>query len=385
MRYLREDVYLWTWWSSSSAADLSAVSGSICRGCRSRRSVPVALAEVNTFNRFPTLDLVVSLAISTTNLEKNYGDVRALDGLSLSVEQGEFFGLLGPNGAGKTTFINILVGLVRKSGGEASVFGHDVEDDYRAARDRIGLAPQEFNVDRFFPIREVLIHKAGYHGISTKEAGERADRALRTVGIYEKRETRFDWLSGGMKRRFMLARALVSDPDLLILDEPTAGVDVELRHDLWDIITDLNDDGTTVLLTTHYIEEAEQLCDSVAIMDSGSKLTVASPETLMARGNDTVRLRLREQPTRIPTLDDERIDNVALDDDTLVVTTAHGGEVAPTLVRSLDHQDHTVVDIDISRTSLEEVFVSLTSHEQQTEDESDGRETEAPASTGGSL
>ncbi|EMA44037.1 ABC transporter ATP-binding protein [Halococcus saccharolyticus] len=322
----------------------------------------------------------MSLAISTTDLKKSYGDVQALDGLSLSVERGEFFGLLGPNGAGKTTFINVLVGLVRKSGGEASVFGHDVEDEYREARDRIGLAPQEFNVDRFFPIREVLIHKAGYHGISTEEAGERADEALQTVGIYDKRETRFDWLSGGMKRRFMLARALVSDPDLLILDEPTAGVDVELRRDLWEIITELNDDGTTILLTTHYIEEAERLCDEVAIMDSGRKVTVASPDELMARGNDTIRLQLRESPARVPAIDNERVESLDLDGDTLVVTAPQGGEVSPDLIRQLDRQGHTVVDIDISRTSLEEVFVELTRRDEtgETNQADPADETESP-------
>ena len=167
-------------------------------------------------------------AIRADDLTKSYGDVQALDGLSFEVERGEFFGLLGPNGAGKTTFINILVGLVRKGGGTAEVFGFDVEAEYREARDRIGLAPQEFNVDRFFPIHEVLEHKAGYHGIPEAEAERRAEEALKTVGIYDKRDTRFDWLSGGMKRRFLLARALVTDPELLILDEPTAGVDVHL-------------------------------------------------------------------------------------------------------------------------------------------------------------
>ena len=323
----------------------------------------------------------MSLAISTTDLVKDYGDVRALDGLSLDVEQGDFFGLLGPNGAGKTTFINVLVGLVGKSGGEAAIFGHDVESDYRQARSAIGLAPQEFNVDRFFPVHEVLVHQAGYHGISKAEAAERADDALKTVGIYDKRDSRFDWLSGGMKRRFMLARALVSDPDLLILDEPTAGVDVELRHDLWEIITGLNDEGTTILLTTHYIEEAEQLCDEVAIMDDGRKVTVASPDELMARGNDTVRLRLREPPATVPKIDVERVESVELDGDAVVATAPTGGEVAPALIRQLDRQGHTVTDVDISRTSLEEVFIALTGDDESEDREgrkSAEREREAP-------
>ncbi|WP_424007032.1 ATP-binding cassette domain-containing protein [Haloferax denitrificans] len=301
-------------------------------------------------------------AIEIRDLTKSYGDVRALDGVDLDVPEGSFFGLLGPNGAGKTTFINILVGLVRKTGGEASVFGYDVEDDYREARDRIGLAPQEFNVDRFFPIREVLEHKAGYHGIPHDEARERADEVLKRVGIYDKRDTRFDWLSGGMKRRFMLARALITDPDLLILDEPTAGVDVQLRHELWETIVDLNDSGTTILLTTHYIEEAERLCDEVAILDSGSVIEVASPEELMDRGTDDIVVQLRDSPTAVPDFaaDDDRVEAVELDGTRLVVTAQQGGLVAPDVVQALDRQGHEIVDLEISRTSLEEVFVEMT-------------------------
>ncbi len=241
-------------------------------------------------------------AIETVDLVKEYGDLRALQELSLTVEEGEFFGLLGPNGAGKTTFINTLVGLVRKTGGEARVFGHDVEDDYQQARDAIGVAPQEFNVDRFFPIKEVLMHKAGYHGIPDDEAAERADEVLKRVGIYDKRNERFDWLSGGMKRRLLLARALVTDPDLLILDEPTAGVDVQLRHDLWELVTELNEEGTTILLTTHYIEEAERLCDRVAIMNEGRKVTVATPDELKTRGTDTISVQLESTPAVAPDL-----------------------------------------------------------------------------------
>ncbi len=309
----------------------------------------------------------VTPAIEVENLQKQYDDVQALTGIDLTVPAGSFFGLLGPNGAGKTTFINILVGLVRKSGGRAEVFGHDVEADYREVRDRIGLAPQEFNVDRFFPIREVLEHKAGYHGIPRSEARDRAETALKRVGIWEKRDTRFDWLSGGMKRRFVLARALVTEPDLLILDEPTAGVDVQLRRDLWELITELNDRGTTILLTTHYIEEAERLCDEVAIMDEGRIVEVATPDELMNRGTDRVRVTLRNPPTDVPDIvaGNGQVEAVELVDSDLVVTARQGGLLAPDLLRELDRKGFEIVDIDISRTSLEEVFVEMT-HSQET-------------------
>jgi len=298
-------------------------------------------------------------AIETENLQKSYGDLRALKGVSLTVGEGEFFGLLGPNGAGKTTFISILVGLVRKTGGEARVFGYDVENDYKQARDAIGLAPQEFNVDRFFPIKEVLVHKAGYHGVPKDVAEERADEALRTVGIYDKRDTRFHWLSGGMKRRFMLARAMVTDPDLLILDEPTAGVDVQLRHDLWEIITRMNEEGTTVLLTTHYIEEAEKLCDRVAILDEGEVVEVSTPDELMGRGEDTVRITLAEDLDAPPDMNNGDL-KLTVEDGELVVRTRNAGKTLAEVMRELDRAGHEVVDIEMSRTSLEEIFVDMT-------------------------
>ncbi|MEM4782334.1 MAG: ABC transporter ATP-binding protein [Halalkalicoccus sp.] len=319
-------------------------------------------------------------AIEATDLVKEYGDVRALDGLTLSVEEGEFFGLLGPNGAGKTTFINTLVGLVRKTGGDVRVFGNDVEDDYREVRDSIGLAPQEFNVDRFFPIREVLTHKAGYHGIGEAEANQRADEALKLVGIYDKRDTRFDWLSGGMKRRLLLARAIVTDPDLLILDEPTAGVDVQLRHDLWRVINRLNDEGTTILLTTHYIEEAERLCDRVAIVDSGRKVTVATPEELTERGSDTVTVELRDPPASAPRFDGiAEVEDARIEGGRLVVRVAgSGGRVAPRLLNALEERGHEITDIEISRTSLEEIFVELTEGQRGSE-QGDGTDASAVA------
>ncbi|WP_227133385.1 ABC transporter ATP-binding protein [Halorubellus salinus] len=305
-------------------------------------------------------------AIEVSDLVKEYGDLRALDGLDLRVEDGEFFGLLGPNGAGKTTFIEILVGLTRKTSGHAEVFGHDVVDDYRNARDAIGLAPQEFNVDRFFPIREVLEHKAGYHGIPPEEAGERADEALKRVGIYDKRDERFDWLSGGMKRRLLLARALVTDPDLLILDEPTAGVDVQLRRDLWNVVRDLNANGTTVLLTTHYIEEAERLCDRVAVMDEGSVLDVATPEDLMSRGTDTITITLADQPREVPAFDRDAVLDAAVDGDRLTVRVEDGGRAVADVVTALQAAGHQVVDLDVSRTSLEEIFVQMTGDDAST-------------------
>jgi ABC-2 type transport system ATP-binding protein len=304
-------------------------------------------------------------AIETHDLVKDYGDTRALDGLSLTVPDGAFFGLLGPNGAGKTTFINILAGLVRKSGGEARVFGHDVESEYRAVRNAIGLSPQEFNVDRFFPIREVLEHKAGYHGIPRDEAADRADEALRTVGIYEKRDSRFDWLSGGMKRRFLLARAMVTNPDLLILDEPTAGVDVQLRRDLWRIVSELNENGTTILLTTHYIEEAERLCDRVAIMNDGRKIEVATPDELKGRGVDTITVTLREAGEVDLGGLRERLESAAVEGDRVEVRSASGGTVVPELLNRLEAQGHEIVDLDIRRASLEDVFVDMTGSETE--------------------
>ena len=306
-------------------------------------------------------------AIRADGLRKGYGDVQALEGLSFEVERGAFFGLLGPNGAGKTTFINILVGLVRKDGGTAEVFGFDVETEYRQARDRIGLAPQEFNVDRFFPIHEVLEHKAGYHGVPPETAERRAEEALKTVGIWDKRETRFDWLSGGMKRRFLLARALVTDPELLILDEPTAGVDVQLRRDLWRVIERLNAEGTTILLTTHYIEEAERLCDRVAIVDSGRIVEVSTPDELRSRGTDQVYLTLSDRPTTVPELDVEGVVDARLDGSTLVVTAQGGGSIAPDLLRALEYEGYEVLDLDIRRASLEEVFVDMTRTEEDAE------------------
>lgn len=222
-------------------------------------------------------------AIQLDSLVKRYGDLAAVDGLSLTIDSGEFFGLLGPNGAGKTTTINCIVGLSTIQGGKVAVHGHDVVTDYRRARRCIGLSPQEFNFDRYLTIKEVLVYTAGYFGIPAKVAGTRADDLLRRFDLYGKRNQNFTKLSGGMKRRLSLARALIYEPRVLILDEPTAGVDVELRLELWQLMRELNTRGITIILTTHYLEEAQQLCKRIGIINHGRLIALETTEALMSR------------------------------------------------------------------------------------------------------
>ncbi|HWM64480.1 MAG TPA: ABC transporter ATP-binding protein [Solirubrobacterales bacterium] len=209
-------------------------------------------------------------ALDIENLAKRYPTgVEALRGVSLRIETGELFGLLGPNGAGKSTMIHCTTGLAQPTGGEIRVFGHDAIDDYTEARQAVGLAPQEPNLDWFLTVEETLDYHAGYFGMPKRERRERTTELLETFSLTEKRDERTRTLSGGMKRRLILARAMMHRPRLLILDEPTAGVDVELRLELWHYVQRINEEGTTILLTTHYIEEAEQLCDRVAFINEG--------------------------------------------------------------------------------------------------------------------
>ncbi|MFB6080260.1 MAG: ATP-binding cassette domain-containing protein [Haloferacaceae archaeon] len=307
----------------------------------------------------------MSKAVRADALSKRYGSVRALNDLSLVIERGEVFGLLGPNGAGKTTFIDVLTGLADPTAGTASVFGHDVVEEPGRAHDRIGLSPQEFNVDRFFPIRDVLRHKAGFHGVPPGEAGDRADRALERVGLTEKADEEFSALSGGMKRRVLLARALVTEPDLLILDEPTAGVDVQLRRDVWALVEDLTGQGVTVLLTTHYLEEAERLCDRICILDEGEVVETGTPDELRRRRADTVRIRLDRALSNgqglIETVaDDDAIAAVETDGRTVTVEADRPPEAIAALATRVTDHGRTIADIDVERTSLEDVFVDLT-------------------------
>jgi ABC-2 type transport system ATP-binding protein len=209
-------------------------------------------------------------ALSIRGLVKTYSNgVRALRGIDLDVEEGDFFALLGPNGAGKTTTIGIIMSLVAKSGGSVSVFGHDIDRELDRAKTCIGLVPQEINFNQFEKVFTILVNQAGFYGIPRRQALERAEKYLRQLQLWDKRDTIARSLSGGMKRRLMVARALVHEPRLLILDEPTAGVDIEIRRSMWAFLRETNARGTTIILTTHYLEEAESLCRHIAIIDGG--------------------------------------------------------------------------------------------------------------------
>ncbi|MCE7524774.1 ABC transporter ATP-binding protein [Alloalcanivorax xenomutans] len=209
-------------------------------------------------------------ALTIRNLTKTYGNgVQALKGIDLTVEKGEFFALLGPNGAGKSTTIGIVSSLVNKSGGEVEIFGHSLDRERALAKKKIGVVPQEFNFNQFEKVYDIVVTQAGFYGIPIAEARRQAEKYLRQLGLWEKRQSAARMLSGGMKRRLMIARALVHEPELLILDEPTAGVDIELRRSMWDFLIGLNEQGRTIILTTHYLEEAESLCRRIAIIDHG--------------------------------------------------------------------------------------------------------------------
>ncbi len=225
----------------------------------------------------------MTVAISIKDLVKVYGNgFEALKGISLEVEQGDFFALLGPNGAGKSTTIGVISTLVNKTSGQVEVFGRNVETHVYETKLDLGVVPQEINFSQFERVKDIVITQAGYYGLPRKLAKERCEKYLRKLGLWEKRLDRSRSLSGGMKRRLMIARALVHEPRLLILDEPTAGVDIELRRSMWDFLTEINRSGTTIILTTHYLEEAEQLCRNIALIDEGRIIENTSMKRLLA-------------------------------------------------------------------------------------------------------
>ncbi len=297
-------------------------------------------------------------ALSIRNLTKTYrGGLQALKGIDLDVEQGDFFALLGPNGAGKSTAIGIVTSLINKTDGKVLVFGHDIDTDFQNAKTCIGLVPQEFNFNGFEPVIEIVVNQAGYYGIPRRQAFERAERYLKQLGLWDKRRDMARALSGGMKRRLMIARALVHEPKLLILDEPTAGVDIEIRRSMWTFLRQINQRGTTIILTTHYLEEAESLCRNIAIIDHGRLIEHTSMKRLLGQLDmETFVFDLAQPLTVPPELDGHRA--VLVDDHTLEVEISKRQGVNDVFA-SLSAQGVNVVSMRNKTNRLEQLFVHL--------------------------
>ena len=306
----------------------------------------------------------MSDALVIKSLRKVYGSapVAALDALDLTVAEGEFFGMLGPNGAGKTTTIGILTTRVLATGGDAFVAGANVSTEPTAVRHRIGVVPQRPNPDRGLSVLENLVFHAAYFGVSRSEATRRSVELLERLGIAEKKDAKVDQLSGGQQQRLMIARALTHDPRVLFLDEPTVGLDPQARHALWDILRDLHRQGRTIIMTTHYMEEADQLCDRLAILDQGKLLALDTPANLKAQapGDTIIEVAFDGDASKVVV---DRIDGVTKAEprgSLLRVFSRRGGEIIPALIAAGDAAGLTVSDIHISRPSLETLFISLT-------------------------
>lgn len=298
-------------------------------------------------------------AVEIKALSKSYGTVKALNKIDITINEGDFYGILGPNGAGKTTIINIITGLVFRDNGSTFVFGKDTVTDFRFTRSKIGLAAQELSVDWFFSIEKLLFFQAGYYGIKPKEAKPTIEELLKRLGLYEKRDSRLRQLSGGMKRRFQLAKALVHNPDIIILDEPTAGVDVELRKDLWKYLRDLHKSGKTILLTTHYIEEAEFLCEKVSIIDNGVVLKEGSPKNLIKTlGKSGIIIELKSIPKKLVSVINDL--NAIIDENKLIFEVKDPGTSLPKIIQKLTDERAEIKSIKPNSSSLEEVFLNLT-------------------------
>jgi ABC-2 type transport system ATP-binding protein len=299
-------------------------------------------------------------AIQVTDVKKTYPKgTEALKGVSLSIEQGEFFALLGPNGAGKTTLISIIASLATKTGGTVEVHGISIDGNPDRAKSFIGLVPQEFNCNIFKTVLNIVIDQAGYYGIPKKEALVRAETVLTDLGLWEKRNEQSRTLSGGMKRRLMIARALMHEPKLLLLDEPTAGVDVELRRGMWEFLKKLNAEGTTIILTTHYLEEAEHLCRRAAIINKGEIIEEGTMKQLLGKlGYVSMQLDTVEPLTEANMQLLKGYPLTKIDENTLELTLKPG-ETANDSFRKLSSVGIQIANIRNSG-SLEEVFVNLT-------------------------
>ncbi len=299
-----------------------------------------------------------SRALHFSNVTKHYGDTQALDDLSLTVNKGDFLGLLGPNGAGKSTAIHLATGLAKLQEGSISVFGHDVVDDYEEARRRIGLAPQEPNFDRFFSVMDCLVYQGGYFGMDPETSRNRALELLELFELAEKQDAKPQHLSGGQKRRLLLAKALIHDPELVILDEPTAGLDVELRQKLWKFLHRLKDRGKTLLLTTHYIEEVEALADRVAVLNSGRLILDDSIERVMQRfGRFQCVFEVEQLPDPLASSLTDRFPFVSVENSTLRANRREFDEEIGQLLDTLRENDVGIRGLRFEETELEEIFL----------------------------
>ncbi|MEG0821822.1 MAG: ABC transporter ATP-binding protein [Burkholderiaceae bacterium] len=296
-----------------------------------------------------------SPAIEISRVSKRYGSLAALDEVSLRVEPGEFFGLLGPNGAGKTTLISIIAGLTRATRGTVKVMGHDVVSDFRSARLSLGVVPQELAFDPFFSVRETLRFQSGYYGIARND--DWIDEVLANLGLTAKADANMRSLSGGMKRRVLVAQALVHKPPVIVLDEPTAGVDVELRRTLWDFIRRLNREGHTIVLTTHYLEEAQALCTRLAMLKAGRVIALEDTRALLKRFSG-LQMRLRVLGAELPAVLAPRL--MGRDLDLYTLRLASPDDIAAVLGACRD-SGVAIDDVEVGPADLEDVFLQLTS------------------------
>ncbi len=309
----------------------------------------------------------MTLALEILSLHKTYQTKSiALKGINLKVIEGDFFGLLGPNGAGKSTIIGIISSLINKTSGTVKIFGIDIDTDFPKAKSFLGVVPQEVNFNIFETPFQILVNQAGYYGIPRKRAFEKAEKYLSQMGLWTKRNDRARNLSGGMKRRLMIARSLVHDPKLLILDEPTAGVDIEIRRSTWDFLRDINREGTTIILTTHYLEEAEDLCQNIAIIDEGRLIENTSKRLLLQKTHtETFILDLEEPRVDLP----ERLGIAAhlIDKHTLEVSVLND-ETLNALYAKLSQHNIRVRSMRAKENRLEQLFVRLIKQDNNHED-----------------
>ena len=300
----------------------------------------------------------MAYALSIKGLTKCYDNgFEALKGISLDVEEGDFFALLGPNGAGKSTTIGILTSLVRKSGGKVSILGYDIDQQFSEAKQELGVVPQEFNFSQFETVKTIVLNQAGYYGLPRSVALPRVEEYLRKLDLWDKRDTQARMLSGGMKRRLMIARALIHEPKLLILDEPTAGVDIELRRSMWTFLKEINAKGITIILTTHYLEEAESLCRNIAIIDQGEIIENTSVRALLQTLNqETFILDTKSPVTELP---ESEAFELSLNDSGELEITVDKGQSLNQAFGVLSSHGIEVMSMRNKSNRLEEMFVSL--------------------------